>query len=392
MVGLIHSGSVCSVISCCHPINFSEALKKLNQEISSPVKVLCFASYNSPRLVSSGTAFNFRGASTLGFKDILLCPSEFEELINDFNSRNSRDLMIGLEGKKTILELSNLHVGFITRTMYKIYSQQIADQEIPKYLRSSLYYFDVRQARGALKLTAMNDVQKQAILHLQTHNGLTVMPNSPIFADIFGLIKCGVVIPRDNNEFIVDFTSPIVAYCAKVALIEMIPTHPKTDNINSFQDLLLATLAKFDHTRICNTLALSVTDGKPLETVWSMEWYRTACECLSTTTFISPGLPDGHTSVGWVDFAINSNKWWLIELLCEGTKNTIDEHLSRFSPPNGCYMGLFKPNQVWAVVDFRSTAPSERHPNLFSVVYTADYKTYVVYNNSPNPLAIIKNQ
>jgi len=114
-----------------------------------------------------------------------------------------------------------------------------------------------------------------------------------------------------------------------------------------------------------------------------MEFYHCACACLAESTFISPTAYTGSTrggEKGWVDFVVNSNKWWLIEFVREGSN--LQEHLSRFDI-GGRYRPLMvKPNQIWAVVDFRISSPEFSHPNLFSVVHSQDFLSYAVYHNS----------
>jgi hypothetical protein len=76
---------------------------------------------------------------------------------------------------------------------------------------------------------------------------------------------------------------------------------------------------------------------------------------------------------GEIDFYLNGNLRWGIELLVNG--DGIGEHLSRFAPPNGKYVSLAVND--YAVVDFRKNATGQstnilKHPNRVTVFFKND--------------------
>jgi len=111
------------------------------------------------------------------------------------------------------------------------------------------------------------------------------------------------------------WSCPIVGYLARIATEDVY--RPEKNLVENLAQLILTALQKFNSSTIHNSHSKSFVDKKVLEAVWAMEFYRATCMCLDSGTFISPQVVSGRAE-GWVDFVINSNKWWLVELLREG--------------------------------------------------------------------------
>lgn len=80
-----------------------------------------------------------------------------------------------------------------------------------------------------------------------------------------------------------------------------------------------------------------------------------------------------QTIPGEIDFYLNSNLRWGIELLVNG--KGIGEHISRFHPPNGKYVALAVSD--YTVVDFRRNSTGQptnisRHPKRITVFFKDD--------------------
>jgi hypothetical protein len=97
------------------------------------------------------------------------------------------------------------------------------------------------------------------------------------------------------------------------------------------------------------------------------------CPELSKIFPPNTNLNTQHTIAGEVDFYLNSNLRWGIELLVNG--DGIGEHISRFAPPNGKYVPLAV--NEYAVVDIRRNTTGRptnisKHPNRISVFFKND--------------------
>jgi hypothetical protein len=97
------------------------------------------------------------------------------------------------------------------------------------------------------------------------------------------------------------------------------------------------------------------------------------CPELSKIFPLDTNLNSQHSITGEIDFYLNGNLRWGIELLVNGAG--IGEHLSRFTPPDGKYVPLSVKD--YAVVDFRTNETGEptnisKHPNRVSVFFKND--------------------
>lgn len=79
-----------------------------------------------------------------------------------------------------------------------------------------------------------------------------------------------------------------------------------------------------------------------------MAWYQAATSTSPCGSTISPDVGAVFGSVGFLDFYVNGNNCWGIELLREGSE--MKEHAERFAR-GGRYEDI--PLKEWAIVDFR---------------------------------------
>jgi len=235
----------------------------------------------------------------------------------------------------------------------------------------------------------MTKEQLDIVKHLLNHAVYHYIIMSPPI-DIISLAKYGAIVATDDTDSSFKFPAPAVAYCAAIAFSQQIP-RPVTDQLQTIWQLLQITLRNFNPSTIKASLNASAgADGHPLEVMWCMEFYRCASTCVSKDTFISPSAraTGVDNKDGWVDFVVNTNKWWLIEFVRED--NDVTGHIQRFQRGGNYYSMLTsKNNGQWAVVNFRHSNPTQVHPNLYSVVYNSDLSYFTIFNNSTNPIGTI---
>lgn len=113
-----------------------------------------------------------------------------------------------------------------------------------------------------------------------------------------------------------------------------------------------------------------------LERQWQVEFYRCASLLLSNKHFVSPDAGAVFGSSGFVDFYINDELGYAVELLREGDR--LHEHIARFQG-NGRYASLLPSLNDFAIVDFRDINKPIKfsQSNLFYVGYAADYSAAV---------------
>jgi hypothetical protein len=94
------------------------------------------------------------------------------------------------------------------------------------------------------------------------------------------------------------------------------------------------------------------TDGRFPERAWQMEFYRAATQVLPDDIFISPDVGTYWGSGGYLDFFVDNDRSWRIELLRDGQDTS--SHKSRLE---SVYNSIKKICKEWAVIDIR-------HPGL----------------------------
>jgi hypothetical protein len=183
------------------------------------------------------------------------------------------------------------------------------------------------------------------------------------------LIKCGVMF-QENEKY--EFTS---ALAKRYYFRKIFPNRP-ADLPGSLKELVLSAIGKMSST----ILEKSVVSHKdfPKEAVFQQEFFAALQACLPPQCYICPELSktfadahSPHTAIsGEIDFFINGDLRWGVELLANGDK--IDEHMDRFSQPNGKYSNL-NPKDYY-VVDFRRSREGKptnvrRYTNRISVFF-----------------------
>jgi len=115
-------------------------------------------------------------------------------------------------------------------------------------------------------------------------------------------------------------------------------------------------------------------DGILLEVTWQMEFYSIARSILNNKCYISADVGSLFDTNGKLDFYVNSNKKWLIELVRESDR--LQEHWDRFDINHGKYRKILK--NAKALIDFCEMTNSEKElkiedPDYWMVLYNSNY-------------------
>lgn len=143
---------------------------------------------------------------------------------------------------------------------------------------------------------------------------------------------------------------------------------------NTFRDFITSVFAKMNPKVLQKSKGTGV-DGRLLERVWQMEFYRASMQVLPEGIHASVDVGAVFRSTGYVDFYINDQRNWAIELLRDGVD--LKGHQKRFQK-GGIYVPILKHAQEWAVVDIRNNKtgfPEERGKDDIYVLCAENFES-----------------
>ena len=110
-----------------------------------------------------------------------------------------------------------------------------------------------------------------------------------------------------------------------------------------------------------------------------MEFYFALCSSLPEGTLVSPDVGAKFGSRGYVDFYVDGNLQYGIELTRDGAK--LSQHLARF---NGSDIYAAIPFKSWIVIDFRrkSVTQSKMKPGVLYVRFNRDFTSCSLLSTS----------
>jgi hypothetical protein len=134
---------------------------------------------------------------------------------------------------------------------------------------------------------------------------------------------------------------------------------------NSFKDFIISVFAKMNSKVLQKSLGVG-NDCRLLERVWQMEFYRASMQVLPVDIYASVDVGAVFGSVGYLDFYINDQRNWAIELLRDGDK--LQEHQQRFQK-DGRYASILKYAKEWAIIDIRNSKKGPLEQKGKDVIY-----------------------
>jgi len=159
--------------------------------------------------------------------------------------------------------------------------------------------------------------------------------------------------------------------------------------VTTLDEFILETIKRFSPQTLSNSFSVG-KDNCLLERQWQMEFYRAATTVLGQQHLISPDYANDDDNIGYIDFYVDDNLEWGIELLREGYK--IAEHAQRFDE-GGPYADMDVNDCV--ILDFRSESKIPR-PNTYTgkvpiwyIMYSADYKQVRIKRKDKEDLTFV---
>lgn len=347
--------------------SFWQALKLFSINPFQNVSVVVFAAYGSVVSTQLATPIEFPSRHGL---DLLLCTDgEATELVDHFHRLSAVRLSERL--KNIVYRMTNGHIGLLSYALY-IIGQKFEDAaragmatevELERYLLSYPFFSSMAQTRASPELSTVSKDHIQILERILTVDSLhfAILSNDDQ-NHVAALVKLGILY-LDNDK--VSFSSSMAR---NVCFAGLFAGRPELE-LSTLDDFVIAMLQRLSPKFLANSLGNSL-DGIRLERVWQMEVYRASIACLPDQTYISPEIGHMYGTAGLVDFYVNDQSQWLIEIIREGDR--MAKHHKRFSP-GGLYSAI--PKKDYAVIDFRqeSKAVVKYYNNFWYVLYKPDY-------------------
>ncbi|KAF8456329.1 hypothetical protein BGX38DRAFT_1257701 [Terfezia claveryi] len=139
----------------------------------------------------------------------------------------------------------------------------------------------------------------------------------------YNFVRSGILTIVDNKF---QFSAPIM----RMILINQLFTAPggtlRSESI-SFQEFLIRTIERMDPSMLQTSLGLGQR-SRLMERTWQMGWYKAATTAVPRHATVSADVGAIFGSVGYLDFYVNGDLNWGIELLREG--DCMKQHTKRF--------------------------------------------------------------
>ncbi|CAG8699473.1 5737_t:CDS:2 [Rhizophagus irregularis] len=301
---------------------------------NAPVRILLLSMYGMPKpLDGISTPITF--SVTLGLDHLRLSRAEYSVLLEKFITATQREMHFEIEGniKNVMYNMSRGHAGIMRGTLNRVKEQYRngvqTTPELLKYFISADFRNFLTSTRSFIWLRDWNPSNKESRFLRNALNS----------------------VPYDKRYHLLDD--------------------------GSFEEFLLRSLERMRSSVLKSSLskASDKFDSRLVEQMWQNEWYRSANTVLPDDVTISSNVGGLYGTNAYLDFYVNGELQWGVEILREGTD--MSEHAARFGP-NGRYNTI--PFNEIAVIDFRYITKKLINPlkHFWHVFYTDDYTKFIV--------------
>ncbi|CAG8503550.1 13147_t:CDS:2 [Funneliformis caledonium] len=158
--------------------------------------------------------------------------------------------------------------------------------------------------------------------------------------------------------------------------------HPTT----TFEEFLEKSIHRMSPSKLSESFGRGDKCNSLYERSWQMEWYCAFTIVVPANESISADVGPLFSSTGFLDFYVNGDCCWRIELIREGRH--LKEHAKRFEN-GGIYDKI--PLKHWVIIDFRHHSKSvrEKKPNFWYALYDDNYKQITIIRERHNDKVII---
>ncbi|CAG8557123.1 11773_t:CDS:2 [Acaulospora colombiana] len=290
-------------------------------------------------------------SNTWGFEDVCFTREEFNSYFNYFCEKNLQ--MLKEEDIPPlscyVSEITALHPGLVASTMNQIHMrfvkhtfERLTFAKVFAYLKSRDFNDHFKDIRAMPKITDMLDEEKRiADTVLFKKGGLEILTNAiPLKSRI---IKTNILVDTGMTKAgysTINFPAPLLRATYLQNRFGSV-TRSKSPP-NSFKDFIISVFAKMSSKVLQKSLGVG-NDCRLLERVWQMEFYRASMQVLPVDIYAFVDVGEIFGSVGYLDFYINDQRNWAIELLRDGDK--LQEHQQRFRK-DGLFLNIQRSGQL----------------------------------------------
>ncbi|POG57833.1 hypothetical protein GLOIN_2v1791224 [Rhizophagus irregularis DAOM 181602=DAOM 197198] len=304
---------------------------------------------------------NLTAKNKWGYKDICYTEDEFKDYFDRFCGTYLKEELVKDDIPclfSYLSEITAYHPGLIAYTMDHIgerftkkRSNSLSFDAIFSYLKSQDFNDIFKTIRAFYPVTDLSDEERQIVDSVLFKKGgldyeTEKIPNNG------RLLKTNALVDTSSSKShiaLLDFPAPLLRITYLQNRFGSI-SRPKSPP-STFNEFIKLVLAKMNP-KILRKSKGRGTDGRLLERVWQMEFYRASMQVLSNDTCVSVDAGSCFGSNGYIDFYVNNKNKWAIELLRDGNK--LEEHQKRFEK-GGIYIPILKHANKWAVIDIRSS-------------------------------------
>jgi hypothetical protein len=362
----------------------------MSSECNNDIHILLFGTYD-PILMDEVTPVKFSENNTLNLKALLLTKEELKDLTSSYVQirvlEGSTLFKIPKEVENAIFSLTKGHVG-LCRSILDLLFIRYKDKSNHLLAERSEEAMNIGMLRYLASTNLIISITKGSRAFYWIDNWILTEEEARFIRNVLLNDQVGSSLPLNiTKNFIktglfvwdseqVQFTAPIFRI---VLSHHLFTSQLAKDPTPDFEEFLKRTIERMSPSTLINSYGGGI-DSHLLERTWQMEWYRTATTVVPMHTSVSPDVGAIFGANGFLDFFVNSDYCWGIELTREG--NRLKEHAERFL--NG---GKYKiPMKNWAIIDFRCHQKEVRElkTNFWYVLYSNDFKSVTIKRNGQN--------
>ncbi|CAG8693980.1 7807_t:CDS:2, partial [Acaulospora morrowiae] len=368
---------------------FWNSFKRILQ--SSRLYIVAFASYGhygaytarGDHAIMDISPCSLHKSNMWRFEDVCFTREEFHSYFNYFCEKNLQMLK---EEDIPLLscyvsEITALHPGLVAFTMNQIHIrfvkhtfERLTFAKVFAYLKSYDFNDHFNDIRAMPKITDMSDEEMRiADTVLFKKGGLEIITNTILFKS--RVFKTNILVDTGMTKTgysSINFPAPLLRATYLQNRFGLV-TRPKSPP-NSFKDFIISVFSKMNSRVLQKSLGVG-NDCRLLECVWQIEFYRASMQVLPMNIYASVDVGAVFGSEGYLDFYINDQRNWAIELLQEEDK--LQEHQQRLQK-DGRYASILKYAKEWAIIDIRNSKkrpPEQKGKDVIYVLCAQNFES-----------------
>jgi len=355
------------------------------------VRILLLGMYGDTDSIGT-TATPVQLKYTVGLNTLRLRSDEYEKLVDRLikvSATNGLTMRIPDIVRNAIFNITLGHPG-ITREALDFlrdrYRRGVRDAPGMLRLLVSPAFRNSMQETRALRWLTQDFTQEQeqflrkALYQMGSESSFPIdtWTNSTVTKIIKDFKHCGILtdtITADNNpegSTLLQFAVPLV----RVILGQRLFTSSQAlRTAENFEEFLTLSISRMQPSKLRISLSKTSNESRIYERAWQMEWFRAASTAVPPQSSLSPDVGPIFGATGFLDFYVNNNLEWGVELLREGDR--MKEHAGRFAD-GGQYENI--PLKRWVIIDFRHESKGllKAKPNYWHVIYDNDYRKLTI--------------